>query len=247
MQEISLFFLYIRITDEFKDRETDKKYFPERPVPSGKVKLKALVVLKYFVILLLLVINAIFYKTFIGFLIVFILVFLMENYFIPRILGNNRILSLITHCPSYGVLYYFLLVIYARNAEMQIFSRDYLLIIVWIWIPLIIWEFARKTWSPEEEMEGYQTYSNMLGYKRATAVVMLLIILHNVLLYFCMNRWKFSWIITSLISGLALIFLIISLIFLKKASKRTNKLKLLGEAYMLIVYILIIINGLIFI
>jgi 4-hydroxybenzoate polyprenyltransferase len=41
---IFTFLMALRIADEFKDRETDLKLFPDRPYPSGRVKTKDLVI-----------------------------------------------------------------------------------------------------------------------------------------------------------------------------------------------------------
>ena len=34
------FLLWLRVADDFKDFETDKKLFPERPLPSGRTEKK---------------------------------------------------------------------------------------------------------------------------------------------------------------------------------------------------------------
>ena len=34
------FLLWLRVADDLKDYETDKRLFPDRPLPSGKTKIK---------------------------------------------------------------------------------------------------------------------------------------------------------------------------------------------------------------
>ena len=38
------FYMYLRVADDFKDYETDKRLFPNRALPSGKVNKRDLIV-----------------------------------------------------------------------------------------------------------------------------------------------------------------------------------------------------------
>jgi 4-hydroxybenzoate polyprenyltransferase len=66
-----LMFLYYRIQDEFKDQETDRRFFPNRPVPSGRVRLQDLKILMWISIALMVAIN-IFWGAALGMFFVFL-------------------------------------------------------------------------------------------------------------------------------------------------------------------------------
>ena len=52
-----LFLFHMRVLDEYKDKDLDDKYYPDRPVQSGTVKLKELGVIGIFNFLLLLLLG----------------------------------------------------------------------------------------------------------------------------------------------------------------------------------------------
>ena len=58
------FLCWLRIADDFKDYELDCRLFPERPLPSGKVKKTDLKIFVSILILFTLVINFIFMNNF---------------------------------------------------------------------------------------------------------------------------------------------------------------------------------------
>ena len=43
------FLLWLRVADDLKDYETDKKLFPDRPLPSGRVYKKDIVIIILFI------------------------------------------------------------------------------------------------------------------------------------------------------------------------------------------------------
>jgi hypothetical protein len=245
---LNLFLLYARVTDEFKDIEIDKKYFPHRPLPSGKVKTTDLLVLKYSLMGTLFLIGIVFYKIFIGFLVVFALFFLMGNYFyIPRILEKNRILALITHSPALLILCSYLAALYADYHHVPVQAGTWLIIAMWIYLPEVIWEFSRKTRSPEEERAGYQTYSAMLGPRWPAFIAMLLMIIHVGILSLFSRSWQISRVILSAIYMAAFIFIAFYAAFIRRPAVKTNRLKAISESYWVISNILVVINGLVFI
>lgn len=90
----------LRIVDDFKDYKTDKILFPERPLPSGRVKKKDLIILGIFILLLITVLNIVFMNNIIFFLFVFLYgVFMSLLFCYSEKLKKNFILMMFTHTP----------------------------------------------------------------------------------------------------------------------------------------------------
>src|SRR5262249_51736925 len=68
---IVLILLYYRVMDEFKDAETDRKFFPNRPVPSGRVTFRDLKVLMWMTFAALFALNFAWGLVIVPFLILF--------------------------------------------------------------------------------------------------------------------------------------------------------------------------------
>lgn len=165
---VVLFFslLYYRICDEFKDEETDKIFFPERPLPSGRVKkedLKGLRLLAGFFLLSfpLLSLPSVLWGYF-----VFIDCLLMQFYFfVPKKMEKNRLLAFATHAPYAIVVNFYLVALHCLPNNIPILSSHNIALIIALSIPGFHWEVIRKTFV--RERPGYQTYSSLLGYQGA--------------------------------------------------------------------------------
>lgn len=242
-----LILLYNRVTDEFKDYEIDLKYFPDRPLPSGRVTLEDLTRLKEVVVVLLIGIHILYPKAVVGFLASFLYFYLIAIYFFtPKIHSSNRILAFITHTPAHIVLLFYVLSLLKGGDFSAVFTGKNLMLVLWVWFPLIIWEIARKTRAPEEEAEGYQTYSAMLGSRWTTAIIIAAIGIHFTL--FCQS--SLTWGISSgsfwAMFTLTALFLIIAFRFFLKPVAKHNQLKSMSELYNLLCYVLVIVNSFLF-
>ena len=54
------FLFWLRVADDLKDYETDKKLFKERPLPSGRVKIKDVVIVCTIIQAMAIILNLIF-------------------------------------------------------------------------------------------------------------------------------------------------------------------------------------------
>jgi 4-hydroxybenzoate polyprenyltransferase len=159
-----LILLYYRVQDEFKDADTDRTFFPDRPVPSGRVSLGDLNILMWTVFVLLFAINLAWRLVLVPFLVLFGFAVLMHNwFFLRRHLASNRLLAFVTHAPISLIGNYFVLAVYANRFDAPLFTRAAFAVAVWFALPSLAWEIARKTRAPSEEVPGYQTYSAMIG------------------------------------------------------------------------------------
>ncbi|MFN9115444.1 MAG: hypothetical protein ACK5XN_35765, partial [Bacteroidota bacterium] len=96
----ALMILYYRISDEFKDADTDQKFFPERPVPSGRVSLGDLQILRTVATFLCLALAFLTPQSIAPFIAYWLFAWLMGKwFFLPKLIGENRILAFVTHSP----------------------------------------------------------------------------------------------------------------------------------------------------
>jgi 4-hydroxybenzoate polyprenyltransferase len=68
---IFAFLLWLRVADDLKDFETDKKLFPERPLPSGRVLKKDIVISCVIVEAIAFILNILFMNNLIFFLVLY--------------------------------------------------------------------------------------------------------------------------------------------------------------------------------
>lgn len=82
------FLLWLRIADDLKDYETDKKLFKERPLPSGRTKKKDIIIVASIVQGITIILNIIFMNNLIFFLILYLYGFLMSKCFFKKVKYN---------------------------------------------------------------------------------------------------------------------------------------------------------------
>ncbi|MBF0362417.1 MAG: UbiA family prenyltransferase [Oligoflexia bacterium] len=238
---IFLFLLYYRLCDEFKDFDTDKKYFPERPVPSGRVSLNDLNYLIYIITILLFVINFYFkvnFLSFLAFLSLYFFGFMMGKwFFLPSLISNNRIWAFITHSPVSLVVNFYIINLFVAEKGLALFTLDNFLIALWWAIPGWGWEIARKTYEPESERSGYQTYSMMLGYKLAGMIPIFLMLIQFFILFQLRVVLHLSPITIFISLGIISITSIFFIRFIFLATKKSsNVLRLSMEVYSFLIY-----------
>ena len=221
---IFLFLLFLRVSDEWKDREVDKLLFPTRPLPSGRVLLSDLKVLLGGVCILMVILNIFWTNALLPFLLLFGYGWLMFFYFfIPQIISKSLLWALLTHNPSVLCMNLYVLSISSP------FTPTTLLLALLFWLPALAWELSRKIRAPEEETE-YQTYSKIFGYRGATLIPLGLFGIH------CMAILRLpiplSIPFRSLLTLTFLVLLLFFLRFLHTPNSKTSKLKPFVEGYM---------------
>lgn len=170
------FLLMLRIADDIKDYETDLKLFPERPLPSGRVKKRDLIVFITSLMIAVTIINFIFMNNipFYVFLILYGIV--MSLWFFQKSkIQKNLFLALVTHNPVQMVMNVYIISFTCIKYNIPLISFTTFLAALTLYFPALIWEISRKIRSPKEENK-YITYSKLYGYKKATKFVLLLTI-----------------------------------------------------------------------
>lgn len=185
------FLLWLRIADDFKDYELDCRLFPQRPLPSGRVKKKDLAVFVVILISATVVLNIIFMNNFWFFLFLYVYGTLMSLWFFQRKkIQKSLPLALITHNPVQMIMNIYIISFTCIKYHLKGITWITFLAAWTLYFPALIWEISRKIRAPQEETE-YVTYSSLFGYKKATWFVLILTlvdILTNVLLVWNLNK-----------------------------------------------------------
>lgn len=233
-----LILLYYRICDEFKDLDTDLQFFPERPVPAGRVHLKDLHILRGLSVVLAFALNLLWPQALLPFVLLYAYAYLMGKWFFVPAMAHHRLWAFVTHSPISLWGYVYLLAL--SNAWLPdkalappLWSLQSLLIVCWLVLPGMAWEFARKTRAPEAEAAGYQTYSQILGYRGATAVTVSLVGLQGLLSW---GLWQTpalrlnSWL-NLLLAAVVAVYLAVLGAFWLRPSRWGRWLQPVSEAY----------------
>ena len=231
---IFMFFLQLRITDEFKDYEEDLKYRPYRPVQRGIISLKALGKIGIATIIIQIILAHVINPKLIYFmLLVWVYMFLMTKEFFIKNWLTERILI---YALSHVVIMIFITLVIVKGTgyilESHFLETLYLSVekygknIFIGLIPLfalnylngIVLEIGRKTRRADEEEHGVQTYSKLWGKKKAAVILSLLFAVEYFLVILGLSYTYEKYF---LFSGLTLlIILIISIYFMIKFLKK---------------------------
>jgi len=236
--DVFLLLLMLRLMDELKDRDIDKRLFSHRPLPSGRVKESDIRCTLLGVIIAYLGINLWARETFWMAALVLAYALLMFRYFfIPRILRSYLLLNLATHNPILPLMFFLLALQVFAEGRQTVREADWfrlLLLVLMYWSMTFAWEIARKIKSREEETE-YVTYSRIFGPVGAVATALGAQTLTLVIgLHICAVCSLSIFFAGFLIAGYILV-LAASVWFLLRPSARTSRLKPWAECYILLV------------
>lgn len=164
-----LFFLLLRIADEFKDFEEDSRFRSYRAVPRGVVTLKHLGVLGVFIGLLQLGMAYWLSPKLIFWLVLAwgYLALMSKEFFVKEWLKAHPIIYLLSHMGMMPMIVMYIVACDWVTASDTIPSG-----LPWLLLASygngIVLEIGRKIRIPEDEEYGVETYSFLWGYKRAT-------------------------------------------------------------------------------
>ena len=185
------FLMWLRVADDLKDFETDQQLFPDRPLPSGRVYKKDVMISCSIVQAITLVLNILFMNNLIFFAILYLYGYLMSKWFFQRAKIQPCLpLALITHNPVQMIINLYIVSFTVIKYDIRPVTLVNILALWTLYFPALIWEISRKIKAPRDEND-YTTYSKLFGYKRATRFVMILTIvdiLTNFVLVFHLNK-----------------------------------------------------------
>lgn len=185
------FLLWLRIADDLKDYETDKKLFKDRPLPSGRTTKKDVMIIGVIVELIAVVLNIIFMNNLVYFAILYIYGYLMSKWFFQKSkIQPSLPLALITHNPVQMFVNLYIISFTCIKYSIPAFSLTTAMALLTLYFPALIWEVSRKIRAPKDENE-YTTYSKLFGYKKSTKFVLVLTIVDiitNIILVWNLNK-----------------------------------------------------------
>ena len=232
---IFMFFLQLRITDEFKDYEEDLKYRAYRPVQRGVITLKALGKIGIATVIIQIILAYVIdFKIIYFMIIVWFYMFLMaKEFFIKEWLTKRILIYALSHVV---IMIFITLVIVnatqyivlgeAENIFKFVALQRYRHNIDIALIPLftlnylngIVLEIGRKTRRADEEEHGVQTYSKLWGKKKAAVILSLLFAVEYFLVILGLSYTYEKYFLFSRL--VLLIILIISIYFMIKFLKK---------------------------
>lgn len=185
------FLMWLRIADDLKDYETDQRLFPERPLPSGRVLKKDIIVVCVIVELLAAVLNLLFMNNLLFFGILYAYGYLMSKWFFhKKQIQPSLLLALVTHNPVQMFVNIYVISFTVIKYDLKPVSLITVMALWTLYFPALIWEVSRKIRAPKDEND-YTTYSKLFGCKKSTMFVMILTlvdIVTNMILVYHLNK-----------------------------------------------------------
>lgn len=229
-----LFLLFLRISDELKDLESDKVLFPERLVPSGKVLVSDLKGLMAFSIVGMWLLNLLVTGVPLAFAVLFAYGVLMFFYFFLRpLISGSLLLALISHNPSVLLMNYYVMSLFCQQYNKPLLTPEHGFLAVLFWLPGLAWELGRKIRAPQDENE-YETYSRIFGYRVAALLPSFALCIHYFMLIKLALPLQLSWWFLGALSLALLTVLGFFGRFLNAPDSRSARLKPVVEGYMLV-------------
>lgn len=185
------FLMWLRIADDLKDYETDLRLFPDRPLPSGRVTKKDIIIICIIVQAIAVVLNLLFMNNFLFFCVLYAYGYLMSKWFFrKKVIQPSLPLALITHNPVQMFVNIYIISFTVIKYGLKPVTLFTVLALWTLYFPALIWEVSRKIKAPKDEND-YTTYSKLFGYKKSTVFVMILTlvdIVTNMILVYKLNR-----------------------------------------------------------
>ncbi|MDJ0614350.1 MAG: UbiA family prenyltransferase [Rhizobiaceae bacterium] len=166
-----ILFFQMRVCDEWKDLEDDRKYRPERPVPSGLVSLKLLFSMAAIGALIAISLTTNLFVSLVALLFVIWawLGLMTFEFFMPEWLKRHQIAYLVSHMMIMPLIDLFITA--AEWMQYGSTPPNFLwLFLVLSFVNGCVLEIGRKIWAPESELEGVDSYSAIWGYSKSTII-----------------------------------------------------------------------------
>lgn len=165
-----LFFLQLRIADEWKDAEEDARFRPYRPVPRGIVTLEELRAIGLTAALVQLVLALWLSAALVPLLLVWAYMGLMSKEFFARNwLKAHPVAYLALHMPVLPLIY-----LYATACDWAVAGGVKRAAIGWFLLVGLfnglVFEIGRKIRAPQDEEYGVETYTRLWGSRKSVLV-----------------------------------------------------------------------------
>lgn len=177
-----LLFLQLRIADEHKDFEADRRFRPERPVPRGLVRLRELRWVAFAAAIAQAALAAALDPALLAQLaLVWGWMALMTfEFFAPAALKARPALYMASHLAIVPLIAFFCIACGASGTGSAGIGQPPLALGAFLTLALVngaAMEIARKCWAPEDERPGVETYSRLWGPRWAAIAAAIAILL----------------------------------------------------------------------
>jgi len=174
---VFLFFLQLRFLDEFKDAEVDAKYRPERPVPRGLVSLSQIG--KAFAVTVAIQLALTLWLTPKLLLLLFLvwgyMTLMTIEFFVPEWIKPRLLTYMWTHMLIMPLIDFF-----ATSCDWLTIQNlppaGLLLFLLVSFFNGLLIELGRKTWAPEQESPGVDSYSSYCGLPKALRLFQMIMV-----------------------------------------------------------------------
>lgn len=234
-----IFFLQLRIADEFKDFDEDARYRPYRAVPRGLVRLRELGWLGAFGAFTQFALAIWLQPKLLILLLVtwFYLALMSKEFFVREWLKARPITYLWTH-----MLIVPLVDFYATGCDWLVAGKSQTDGLLWFlcvsFCNGIVIEVGRKLRAPADEEEGVQTYTVLWGCRRAVFVWLGVLLLTAICAVFAALKIAFVFPVALILGALILVAATISLHFLRCPKQgRGKRFEIMSGVWTLALYL----------
>ncbi|HEU0014830.1 MAG TPA: UbiA family prenyltransferase [Longimicrobium sp.] len=241
------FFFVLRVADEHKDAEQDRRARPELPVPRGLVTLRELRTVAAAVGMAVLVVNALVAPRLLYALVPAVLWagLMAREFFVPEWLRARPLPYLLSHMLVMPLLFAYLTGLdwLARRGEAPPVLPLFLVV---AFLNGILVEIGRKVRAPADERPGVDTYTSAWGTRRAPAAWLAALLVAAVVAPFAAGYAGADEIVLPLAGVLAAAAAVPALRFLRRpAPASARQIELASGLWTLASYLLLGISPLI--
>lgn len=237
-QTVSFFFL-VRLFDEIKDNEDDKKFRSYLPVPRGLISLKEIKWMAFAVIVLQVAVLILFQREMIllyCFVFAYLLLMLVE-FFIPNWLKKRQIAYITSHMFVIP-----LVDLYASGIDWKLAGFGMHWGLAWFFAVSyfngIVLEFGRKLRPPKGEEAGVVSYTKLYGTKGGVFAWLGVLTVTFVLAIGAEIYADFHWYYLVLMAVFFIVCIIPGILFLKNATeKNSKKIELFSAIWTALMYL----------
>lgn len=220
-----LFFLLLRLFDEFKDAEEDAKYRPYRPVPRGLVTLPELRTLGIVLTVVLAGANALIMPQMLPAIALVLLYMglMAKEFFVRDWLKRHPLIYMASHMVVMPLIdFYTTGLDWLNNGAAPPSGLEFFLIVTFL--NGIVIEVGRKIRAAEDEEDGVETYSALYGPRRASWSWIGLLILTWGSALLAADYAGYGIVGTAVLTGILLLCGIPAVLFVRSGSSRHAKL-----------------------
>jgi 4-hydroxybenzoate polyprenyltransferase len=228
----------LRLMDEIKDRDIDRRLFPERPLPAGRVlETDIQVSLAAAIVAYLLASLAAGHAFWTALVVLGYMILMFRLFFVPDLLRGSLMLSLVTHTPILPLMILQCFAIFSAESGRDLRALAWPLVapyVLMLWSAHAAWEIARKVRRPADETD-YVTYSSILGPAAAVTLVVAMQVITVAAALYLFVALGLSWMYLAVVILTFAVMLGACLRFLTTEDPRFSRLRPYAEAFVLAV------------